>query len=128
MSHVDSESINSSRQSIGLPLSDTIAAVSTPFGEGAIALLRLSGARAAAVADVVFRGKRRVQEMESHRQYFGGIFDGARKLDEVLLSIHRAPASYTGEDVVEIACHGGILVTRRILELLLRSGAKTAEP
>ncbi|MHA3771666.1 tRNA uridine-5-carboxymethylaminomethyl(34) synthesis GTPase MnmE [Verrucomicrobiota bacterium sgz303538] len=107
---------------------DTIAAVSTPFGEGAIALLRLSGPHAAEVADTVFRGKRRVTEMQSHRQHFGDIVDGDRKLDEVLLSIHRAPASYTGEDVVEIACHGGILVTRRILELLLRSGAKAAEP
>lgn len=128
MLHAESESITASRQSAGLPLSDTIAAVSTPFGEGAIALLRLSGPQAAEVADTVFRGKRRVQEMQTHRQYFGGIFDGEQKLDEVLLSIHRAPASYTGEDVVEIACHGGILVTRRILELLLRSGARAAEP
>ncbi|RYD66992.1 MAG: tRNA uridine-5-carboxymethylaminomethyl(34) synthesis GTPase MnmE, partial [Verrucomicrobiaceae bacterium] len=109
-------------------MQDTIAAISTPFGEGAIALLRLSGAAAADVADTVFRGKRRVTEMKSHRQHFGGIFDGDQKLDEVLLSIHRAPGSYTGEDTVEIACHGGILVTRRILELLLRNGARAAEP
>lgn len=109
-------------------MQDTIAAISTPFGEGAIALLRLSGPDAAEVADIVFRGKKKVAEMRSHRQHFGGIFDGDLKLDEVLLSIHRAPASYTGDDTVEIACHGGILVTRRILELLLRNGARAAEP
>lgn len=109
-------------------MSDTIAAISTPFGEGAIALLRLSGPRAVAIADEVFRGRRRPGEMRPRVQQLGGIFEDGQKLDDVLLAIHRAPASHTGEDVVEIACHGGVLVTQRILGLLLRSGARSAHP
>ena len=109
-------------------MTDTIAAISTPFGEGAVALLRLSGPEAVEVAGKVFSSKRPVAELPARYAEFGAIRDGERKLDEVLLTIFRAPASYTGEDVVEIACHGGILVTRRILELLLRSGARAAEP
>jgi tRNA modification GTPase len=107
---------------------DTIAAVSTAFGEGAIAVLRLSGPRASAIATEIFRSRIPVPELPSRVQRFGRIFDGPQVLDEVLLSIHRAPASYTGEDVVEIQCHGGILVTRRILDLLLSYGARSAEP
>jgi tRNA modification GTPase len=109
-------------------MEDTIAAISTPFGEGAIALIRLSGPASVDVAGAVFRGKVSVAAMQSHRQHFGGIFDGDQKLDEVLISVHRGPASYTGENIVEIACHGGILVSKRILELVLRSGARAAEP
>jgi tRNA modification GTPase len=114
--------------SAGGHVSETIAAISTPQGEGAIALIRLSGPEAVAVVDGVFHGKRRVVEMESHRQHFGAIAADGRKVDEVVVSVHRRPRSYTGEDVVEIACHGGVLVTRRLLELLLRSGARAAEP
>jgi tRNA modification GTPase len=107
---------------------ETIAAISTAAREGAIALVRLSGPEAAPIAGQVFEGKRAVAEMESHRQHFGAIVDGGRKVDDVVLSVHRGPHSYTGEDVVEIACHGGVLVTRRLLELLLRCGARPAEP
>lgn len=109
-------------------LTDTIAAISTPPGEGAIALIRLSGPEAVSIGARVFRGARAVAEMEPRRQYFGAIESEGRKLDEVLFSLHRAPASYTGEDVVEIACHGGVLISRRILELLLRAGARPAQP
>ena len=109
-------------------MTDTIAAISTPFGEGAIALLRLSGPRAVEIADIVFRSKVRAAELPARLQQFGAIFDSARRLDDVLLTVFRAPHSYTGEDVVEIACHGGVLITRRILELLLRSGARAADP
>ena len=109
-------------------MEDTIAAISTPFGEGAIALIRLSGPTAAEIAGAIFRGQRAVAAMRPRVQYFGGIYDRDRKLDDVLLSIHRAPGSYTGEDVVEIACHGGILITRRVLELLLAAGARSAAP
>ena len=107
---------------------DTIAAISTPFGEGAIAVLRLSGPRAAEIAGAVFRGKKPVTELPARVQHFGAIFDGEEKLDDVLLTVFRAPHSYTGEEVVEIACHGGVLVSRRILEALLRQGARSAEP
>lgn len=109
-------------------MNDTIAAISTPFGEGAIALLRLSGPRAVALADAVFRGQKAVSQMAPRVQHFGAIFDGERKLDEVLLTVFRAPQSYTGEDVVEIAGHGGVLVSRKILEALLEAGARSAEP
>ena len=109
-------------------MNDTIAAVSTPFGEGAIALLRMSGPQAIAIADAVFRGGKRAAELPPRFQQFGRIMDEAETIDDVLLSIHQGPASYTGEDVVEIACHGGMLVTRRVLELLLAKGARPAEP
>ena len=109
-------------------MNDTIAAISTPFGEGAIALLRLSGPRAVEIAGGVFHGKKSADEMPARVAQFGAIRDGPRKLDDVLLTLFRAPASYTGEDVVEISCHGGVLISRRILELLLRRGARAAEP
>jgi tRNA modification GTPase len=107
---------------------DTIAAISTPFGEGAIALLRLSGAGAIRVADTVFRGRTPVAAQSANTVQHGEIYDGDVRLDDVLLTLYRAPASFTGEDTVEISCHGGILVTRRILELLIRQGARSAEP
>ena len=105
---------------------DTIAAVSTPPGEGAIALVRLSGSKAIVVADQVFRGRQKPSEMQSHYQAFGEIFDGGQLIDQVVLSVHRAPASYSGEDVVEISCHGGNLVTARVWETCLRAGARAA--
>src|SRR6476646_8661346 len=91
--------------------SDTIAAISTPPGEGAIALVRISGANAIQIADKVFRGKKRPSKFASHVQHLGEIFSAENQLiDQVVLSVHRAPASYTGEDLVEISCHGGTLV------------------
>lgn len=106
----------------------TIAAVSTPPGEGAIALVRLSGPQAIAVADAVFRGKQKPSDAASHFQQFGEIVGGERVIDQVMLSLHRAPASYTGEDVVEISCHGGVLVTARVWEACLHAGARAARP
>lgn len=109
-------------------MNETIAAISTAFGEAAIAVLRLSGPRAVEIAHSVFRGKNRAAELTSRTVHFGSIFDGDTRLDDVLLTVFRAPASYTGEDVAEISCHGGVLVSRRILEVLLRAGARSAEP
>src|SRR5438128_11758290 len=87
---------------------DTIAAISTPAGEGAIALVRVSGADAIEVADRIFRGKEKPSGFAPHVQHFGDIVDEAERLiDQVMMSIHRAPASYTGENLVEISCHGG---------------------
>lgn len=106
----------------------TIAAISTAFGEGAIAVLRLSGPRAVEIADAVFRAKKRASELTPRLAYYGEIFDGEEKLDSVLLTVFQAPASYTSEPMVEISSHGGIHVTRRILEALLRHGARAAEP
>src|SRR6266536_727276 len=108
---------------------DTIAAISTPAGEGAIALVRISGVNAIEIADQIFRGKEKPSRFESHVQHFGEIVDGAERLiDQVMLSIHQAPASYTGEDLVEISCHGGMLVSGHVLEACLRAGARAARP
>ncbi|MEP6974619.1 MAG: tRNA uridine-5-carboxymethylaminomethyl(34) synthesis GTPase MnmE [Spartobacteria bacterium] len=104
----------------------TIAAVSTPPGEGAIALVRLSGPEAIAVADNIFRGKEKPSQAASHFQQFGEIVVGERVVDQVMLAVHRGPRSYTGEDVVEISCHGGVLVTARVWEACLGAGARAA--
>jgi tRNA modification GTPase len=112
-----------------LTAGDTIAAISTPAGEGAIALIRISGANAIAVAEKIFRGKEKPSQFLPHLQHFGEIGDETGQLiDQVMMSIHRAPASYTGEDLVEISCHGGMLVTARVLEVCLRAGARAARP
>ncbi len=112
-----------------MTVSDTIAAISTPPGEGAIALVRVSGANAIEIADKVFRGKEQPSQFASHVQHLGEIFSAEDQLiDQVVLSIHRVPASYTGEDLVEISCHGGTLVSAKVLEACLRGGARAARP
>jgi tRNA modification GTPase len=108
---------------------DTIAAISTPPGEGAIALVRVSGANAAGVADKIFHGKETPSQFKPRVQHFGEIIgSGGRLIDQVVLSVHRAPASYTGEDLIEISCHGGTLVSAKVLEACLRAGARAARP
>jgi len=108
---------------------ETIAAISTPPGEGAIALVRISGPAAVSIAEKIFRGKKRPSRFASHIQYFGDIVtESGGLIDEVMMSIHRVPASYTGEDVVEISCHGGTLVTAKVLEACLHAGARGARP
>ena len=107
---------------------DTIAAISSPPGEGAIALIRISGPEAIEIADRVYRGKQKPSAFQSHVQHFGDIVEGDRVIDQVMLSVHRAPHSFTGEHLVEISCHGGILVTARVLEVCLRAGARAAHP
>ncbi|MEZ0273979.1 MAG: tRNA uridine-5-carboxymethylaminomethyl(34) synthesis GTPase MnmE [Roseimicrobium sp.] len=110
-------------------MSDTIAAISTAFGEAAISVLRVSGPEAVRVGEDGFRGKTSVAEMPPRVQHLGRIVDAdGATVDSVLLTVFRGPASYTGEDMVEISCHGGILVTRRIYELLLAQGSRAAEP
>ena len=107
---------------------DTIAAISTPIGEGAIAVLRLSGPGALAVLGRVFQGVISSGKFIPRRVVFGEIHDAAGKIDEALVTYFSGPKSYTGEDVVEISCHGGVLVTRRVLDLLLAAGARMANP
>src|SRR5467141_3488846 len=112
-----------------MTVADTIAAISTPAGEGAIALVRISGVNAIDVAEKIFRGQQKPSRFRSHVQHFGEIVDGkGRLIDQVMFSIHRAPASYTGEDLLEISCHGGTLVTAKVLEACLRTGARSARP
>src|SRR5262249_17522457 len=110
-------------------VTDTIAAISTPPGEGAIALVRISGSHAIQIAATILRGKEQPSRFASHVQHLGDIFSGENQLiDQFVLSVHRAPASYTGEDLVEISCHGGTLVSAKVLEVCLRAGASAARP
>ena len=112
-----------------MTVSDTIAAISTPPGEGAIAMVRVSGANAIEIADEIFRGKEEPSRFPSHVQHLGEIVGEEDQLiDQVVLSIHRAPGSYTGEDLVEISCHGGTLVSAKVLDACLRAGARAARP
>jgi tRNA modification GTPase len=112
-----------------MTVSDTIAAISTPPGEGAIALVRVSGANAIQIADKIFRGKEKPSRFPSHVQHLGEIFSAENELiDQAVVSIHRAPASYTAEDLLEVSCHGGTLVSAKVLETCLRAGARAARP
>jgi tRNA modification GTPase len=111
-----------------VPGDETVAAISTPAGEGAVAMVRLSGPNAIHVADQIFRGRGKPSMFPSHTQHLGEICHDNRVVDQVLLSVHRSPASYTGEDVIEITCHGGVLVTARVLEASLSAGARAARP
>ena len=111
---------------------DTIAAVSTPYGKGGIAVLRISGSEAIEIADKIFKPKngKRLADTEVSKAVYGDIFDsrnGERvQIDDGIAVCFRAPASFTGEDTVEISCHGGILVTSRVLSALLSAGARMA--
>ena len=107
---------------------ETIAAISTPAGEGAIALIRISGPEAIAIADRIYRGKQKPSQFPAQLQHLGEIVADDQLIDQVMLSVHRAPASYTGEDLVEISCHGGILISAKVLEACLHAGARAARP
>lgn len=108
---------------------ETIAAIATPLGEGAIAIVRLSGPGAIRCVSSIFRGRRRLEEAPSHTLVRGAIVDPAgNPVDDVLVSVMRAPHTFTGEDIVEINCHGGRLVVETVLRLVLDSGARLAEP
>jgi len=108
---------------------DTIAAVSTSLGEGGISIVRLSGPQVLAISARVFvpADGRPLTEATSHTIHYGHVVDGDRRIDEALVSLMRAPRTYTREDVIEINCHGGILAARSVLDLVLRAGARLAE-
>ncbi len=111
---------------------DTIAAIATPAGMGGIAVIRMSGAKSAEIAGRVFfptgRENKKVQDLPSRTACLGVIKNKSGITDEVLLTIFRAPNSYTGEDVAEISCHGSTYIQKEILRMLLENGARTAEP
>lgn len=108
---------------------ETIAAIATPPGEGALAVIRISGPGALSVADTVFRAAKPPSAMEERRVAFGRIIDAhGEVIDEVLLTVFRNPRSYTGEDLVEISGHGGSLVASRVLAAVLESGTRMARP
>lgn len=111
---------------------DTIAAISTPMGEGAIAIVRLSGDEAVKIADHIFRGAggNKLQDVQSHTIHYGLIVDPKtdETAEEVMVSVMKAPRTFTREDVVEINCHGGLVSVNRVLQLALNNGARLAEP
>ena len=109
---------------------ETIAAISTPYGTGGIGIIRISGPEAFSVAEKIFRGSKKISETKSHSVVHGRIIDPAdgQMVDEVLLVKMDAPGTFTGEDTIEINCHGGIVVLRRVLSLVLRYGARAACP
>lgn len=111
---------------------DTITAIATPLGEGGLAVIRISGARALAVADQAFtpvgKNSRKPSEAVSHTIHYGKVFRAGRQVDEVLCAVLRAPRTFTREDVVEITCHGGILATKTVLDTVLAAGARLALP
>ena len=108
-------------------MNDTIVAISTALGVGAISIVRLSGNEAIEIVNNCFKGKD-LTKVESHTINYGHIIDNDEVIDEVLVSIMKSPKTYTTEDVVEINCHGGIISTKRILETMLTHGARLAEP
>ncbi len=108
---------------------DSIAAISTPPGIGGIAVIRLSGKDAIAITERIFRGEYGPEEIESHRVIYGRITEpgDGEEIDEVLVTVMHAPRTYTGEDVIEISCHGGIVPAQRILDACISAGARQAE-
>lgn len=112
-------------------ITDTIAAISTGMIPSGIGKVRMSGDMAIDIADQIYRspkGKKSLKNVKSHTIHYGYIYDGSQMIDEVLVLIMRAPNSYTTEDVVEIDCHGGVVVMKKILETVIKYGARPAEP
>ena len=109
---------------------DIICAISTPQGSGAIAVLRLSGNESIALCDKIFKTptNKRLIDQQPNTLHFGNLLDGERIVDEVVVSIFKGPRSYTGEDVVEISCHGSVYIQQQILQVLIRNGARLAKP
>lgn len=110
---------------------DTIAAIATGMTNSGIGIIRISGPDSVFIADKIFRaGKKNIklENVESHTIHYGFIFDRENVIDEVMVSVMRGPRSFTAEDTVEINCHGGILIMNRILELVVKNGARMAEP
>ena len=108
-------------------MNDTIAAISTALGVGAISIVRMSGKDSISIANKVFSGKD-LEKVATHTINYGFIKDNEEVIDEVLVSVMKAPHTYTTEDIVEINCHGGITTTNKVLETLLKHGARLAEP
>ena len=111
----------------GTEFDDTIVALATPQGVGALAIVRLSGNNAITIANSVFKGSDLTQA-NSHTLHFGTIRDGEKVIDEVLVSVFKAPNSFTKEDSIEISCHGSMLIVQEIIKLLMEKGSRLAKP
>jgi tRNA modification GTPase len=111
-------------------IKDTIAAISTPLGEGGISVIRVSGEEAVHLVERIFISKAKLSEVPTHTVHYGHIIDlqSGEKVEEVLVTVMRAPRSFTMEDVVEVSCHGGIVAVKKVLDLLLLEGIRLAEP
>ena len=111
-------------------MEDTIAAISTPPGQGGIGIVRLSGSMAVEIVEEIFQSKsgKVLSKLPGHRISYGHIVSDGEIIDEVLVTVMRAPYTYTREDIIEINCHGGIIPLREILELVLRKGARLSMP
>jgi len=110
-------------------LEDTITAMATPNGVGAISIIRISGNKAIDVADSIFKGKMHITDANTHTVHYGKVVDAQNNfIDDVLLTIFKAPNSYTGEDVIEVSCHGNPLIGQKIIDLLLEKDVRIAEP
>lgn len=109
---------------------DTIAGVATPMGEGGIAVIRVSGDDAISIVDKIYRGKNKLSTVDSHTIHYGTLVDPVanEQVEEVLVSVMKAPRTFTREDVVEINCHGGLISVEKVLDLVLEHGARLAEP
>ena len=107
---------------------ETIAAVSTGMTNSGIGIVRISGKDAFSIADSIYKGKKKITDAESHTIHYGHITDGEETVDEVLVMVMKGPHTFTGEDTVEINCHGGTFVVKRVLETVLKHGARAAEP
>lgn len=110
-----------------MTVSDTIVALATAQGISAIAVIRLSGPQAILIADKIFKGKR-LDEQPSHTAHFGNLVDGDKIIDEVLITVFKEPNSFTKENAVEISCHGSPVIVKEIIKVLLKHGARLAEP
>lgn len=114
-----------------MKITDTIAAISSAAVNSGIGIIRVSGDEAIEVVDKIFRPankNKKLANVESHTVHYGHIMDGDKTLDQVLVIVMKNPHSYTGEDTVEIDCHGGMLILKKVLDLVLKNGARTAEP
>ena len=107
---------------------ETIAAISTGMTNSGIGIVRISGNDAFSIADRIYKGKRKITESESHTIHYGHIMDEDETIDEVLVMVMKGPRTFTGEDTVEINCHGGTYVVKRVMETVLKHGARAAEP
>ena len=108
-------------------MEDTIVAISTALGIGAISIIRVSGTNSINIVNKLFKGKD-LTKVPSHTIHYGKIIDKTKEIDEVLVTIMKSPKTFTKEDIVEINCHGGISTTNKVLELLIENGARLAEP
>jgi tRNA modification GTPase len=108
-------------------MEDTIVAISTALGKGAISIIRVSGNKSIEIVNKIFKNKD-LTKVKSHTIHYGYIYENDELIDQVLVSVMKNPKTYTKEDIVEINCHGGISTTNKVLELVLNNGARLAEP